>query len=119
MNNKTCGECKHFEVDAFAATCEKQRWICDDDTPACNKFKPKVITNGDKIRVSKKQTLFDRITASPEVLAPYFVFATEDTVLSRHDERDILYFSSITGGYYQYQDNALAATVAKLKGIEK
>ena len=48
--NKTCGECKYFEIDTVAATCEKKRWICDDDTPACNNFEQKVITNGDKIR---------------------------------------------------------------------
>ena len=54
---------------------------------------------------------------SPEVLAPYFVFAVDDTVLHRHDERKKLYYSSVTGGYYQYKENAVAATVAKLKEV--
>lgn len=53
MKNKTCGECKHFEVDTVTAVCEKKRWICDDDAPACNRFE-------------QKPTLFDRITESPE-----------------------------------------------------
>ena len=50
MNNKTCGECKHFEVDVVAAKCEKKLWICDDNTPACKKFERKPFTNGDVIR---------------------------------------------------------------------
>lgn len=57
MKNKTCGECKHFEVDIVAATCEKKRWISDDDTPACSKFEPKVITNGDRIRQMSNEEL--------------------------------------------------------------
>jgi ABC-type sulfate transport system substrate-binding protein len=49
-NNKTCGECRYFEVDAVAATCEKRLCICDDDTPACKKFEQKPLTNGDIIQ---------------------------------------------------------------------
>lgn len=49
MKNKTCGDCKHFVVDTVSAVCEKKRWICDDDAPACNRFEQKVITNGEKI----------------------------------------------------------------------
>lgn len=57
MKKKTCGECKHFEVDDVAATCEKKRWICDDDAPACKRFEPKVVTNGDKIRQMSNEEL--------------------------------------------------------------
>lgn len=71
------------------------------------------------INGKSKPTLFDRITASPEVLAPYFVFAVDDTVLHRHDERKKLCYSAVTGRYYQYKENAIAATVAKLKEVEK
>lgn len=57
MKNKTCGECKHFEVDDVAATCEKKRWFCDDAAPACEMFEPKVVTNGDKIRQMSNKNL--------------------------------------------------------------
>lgn len=57
MANKTCGECKHFEVDAVAATCENKLWICDDNTPACKKFEQKPLTNGDVIRQMSNEEL--------------------------------------------------------------
>ena len=58
MNTKkTCGECKHFEVDVVAATCEKKLWISDDNTPACKKFERKPITNGDVIRQGNNRKL--------------------------------------------------------------
>lgn len=50
MANKTCGECKYFEPDEIAAICEKKRWICDDNSTACNRFEPKVVANGDSLR---------------------------------------------------------------------
>jgi hypothetical protein len=103
--SKICPKCESNNVH-LAATVPHALCVCFDCRHQWkNKYKP------------RKKTFFHKITASPEVLAPYFVFATEDTVLSRHDERDILYFSSITGGYYQYQDNAIAATVEKLKEV--
>lgn len=104
--NKKCSDCAAWQYDSYRGwhyCSQGQGDICPGNGKACNFF--------------KQATVFQQITASPEVLAPYFVFATEDTVLSRHDERGILYFSSITGGYYQYRDNAIAATVAKLKEI--
>ena len=57
MSNKTCGECKHFEVDAVAATCEKKLWICDNNTPACENFEQKPLTNGDKGRPMSDEEL--------------------------------------------------------------
>jgi hypothetical protein len=57
MKNKTCGECKHFEVDVVAATCEKKLWICDDNAPACDEFEPKPATNGDVIRQMSNEEL--------------------------------------------------------------
>ena len=57
FNNKTCGECKHYEVDEIAASCEKCCIICNDDAPACKHFKARVITNGDKIRQMNNKEL--------------------------------------------------------------
>lgn len=50
FNNKTCGECKHFDWDEIAAICYKNCLICNGDASACEVFEPKVITNGDRIR---------------------------------------------------------------------
>lgn len=57
MKNKTCVDCKHFEVDAVSATCENRLCICDDDTPACRRFELRAITNGDVIRRGNNRKL--------------------------------------------------------------
>lgn len=57
-------------------------------------------------KYKNKPTVFHRITASPEVLAPYFVFST-----------DGLYYSSLTGTFYKYQGRAIEATVERLKEV--
>ena len=95
MKNKTCGECKHFEVDTVSAVCEKKRWICGDDAPACNRFE-------------QKSTLFDRITQSPETLANEFVSFDHG-----------LYYSWFLGQYFNTYTDAIAATVEKLKEVEE
>lgn len=59
MSNKTCRECKHFEIDEIAASCEKHYIICDDDAPACEHFKARVITNGDKIIAGGNEALVE------------------------------------------------------------
>lgn len=48
MNNKTCGECKHFSY-SDEGRCMDDEWTFRD-SDACEKFKPKVVTNGDRIR---------------------------------------------------------------------
>lgn len=59
-------------------------------------------------------TLFDRITRSPEVLAPEFVEMMYDRVAG-----DYRYYSMLTGEFYNSRDEAIAATVNKLKEVEK
>jgi hypothetical protein len=58
-------------------------------------------------------TIFDRITASPEVLAPEFVEMMYDRVAG-----DYRYYSMLTGEFYNSKEEALAATVAKLNEVE-
>ena len=48
MSNKTCGECKHFSCSDEGRCMDNEWTFCDSD--ACDKFQPKVITNGDVIR---------------------------------------------------------------------
>lgn len=99
MKNKTCKDCKYFEVDTVSAVCEKKRWICDDDAPACNRFE------------QKSTTVFDRITESPETLAVKLVYGS----FGRYDVESFYWFSTICEHVYNTKVEALAATVAKLK----
>lgn len=56
-----------------------------------------------------KQTLFHRLTASPEVLAPHFVYG---------DKEGYFYSTIIEGERFLTIVKAIAATVAKLKEPE-
>lgn len=62
--------------------------------------------------VFPEYTVFHKITASPEVLAPYFVRAD-------FDEPFLPWFSTLTNKSFKTYEDALAATVAKLKEVEK
>lgn len=56
MENKTCGECQHCAAKTEIATCEKAG-IVTGNVPACDKFAPKPMTNGDKIRAMSNEEL--------------------------------------------------------------
>lgn len=60
----------------------------------------------------RKQTVFQQITASPEVLAPEFIEMMYDRVAG-----DYRYYSMLTGEFYNSREEAIAATVAKLKEV--
>jgi hypothetical protein len=66
------------------------------------------------INGKSKPTLFARITASPEVLAPEFVEMMYDRVSG-----DYRYYSVLTGEFYNSREEAIAATLEKLKEVEK
>ena len=61
----------------------------------------------------KEKTLFDRITLSPEVLAPKLVRVNVS------ERTGIFYTSMIVCGSWNDEAEAIAATVAKLKEVEK
>lgn len=83
MKNKTCGECKCFEPDKIAATCEKKRWICDDDAPACNRFEPKTITNGDRIRHGGDEALIDFADGIRRRMCHYCVYSKDKSCVDK------------------------------------
>ena len=58
-------------------------------------------------------TIFDRITASEEVLAPCFVEKQPD----KWDDDDYPYYSYLTKEWYATEDKAITATVVRLKEI--
>jgi hypothetical protein len=107
MENKTCGECRYFEVDRIAAKCKKGCVICGDDMPACEYFE------------MEEPTVFDRITASPEVLAPCLVFHIEKTVQSGELQYNIVSWGStiIPERTFETEPEAIAATIARLKEV--
>jgi hypothetical protein len=95
----TCGECTQFG--------DKRSRLCSHlpaEHKACASFK-------------SPPTVFDRITASPEMLAPYFVFLKAFIVTNINPQQQ--WISTLTGEVYPTRAEALAATVAKLKEVVK
>lgn len=58
-------------------------------------------------------TLFDRITQSVDTLAEEFVDMMYDRVAGEYR-----YYSMLTGDFYNSREEAIAATVDRLKGLE-
>ena len=88
MSKNKCGDCRNY------MSCESA--TCVSDT-ACDGFK------------SDKKTLFDKITASPEVLAEDMVYSVGKVWAS----------TLIVDTTFDSYEEAIAATVAKLKEVEK
>lgn len=66
-----------------------------------------------KWRDVESSSVFDRITESPEVLAPQFI------VKHHKDGETQYYISFLNNTIYSKYEIALEATVAKLKEVEK
>lgn len=62
-----------------------------------------------------KKTVFQKITSSPEVLAPLFVFLKALLVTNTNPQQQ--WISTLTGEFYPTKKAAIAATVAKLKEV--
>lgn len=62
-----------------------------------------------------RMTVFARITASPEVLAPHFVFLKAVFVTNINPQQQ--WISTLTEEVYPTKEEAIAATVEKLKEI--
>jgi hypothetical protein len=67
----------------------------------------------------EKKTLFDRITASPEVLAEKLVFAIGRIVPDYNHVVTLWYSTIIPDITFETRTEAIAATVEKLKEVEK
>ena len=67
----------------------------------------------------KEITLFDRITASPEVLAPKFVYHVTSFLDGLDKPKKIWYSTLINNQYFNTELEAKRATVEKLKEVEK
>lgn len=111
MSKKTCKACLHCSVEnKNEAYCSGMPWhypFGGSDTTALDKEACKYFLERDK------PTIFHQITASPEVLAPNFVyFAMED-----EEGRDYWGSSLLDGQFWKTEKEAFAATVKKLKEV--
>lgn len=97
--SKLCPHCKSKKVGSFS------------DTVMCCMACHRVFGKSQLIDA----TVFDRITASPEVLAPKFIYEATTCVGDGY----ILpgYKSTITAGFWRAESEAIAATVEKLKEV--
>lgn len=98
-----CEECKHLNKElAFCRACGA-KWLNDKDGENSKYFEQK-----------QPQSIFDRITASPEALAPKLVYSViaEDICLGAKTR---YYYSTITGQRYDEETKAIEATLAELK----
>ena len=110
LNKKTCGECIHLESIEPMGLCKTTgKPLCLSKLPACSKYE------------QKTQTLFDRITASSEVLAESIVYEEcEHSILTKDGIGATFpggYTSPILEYSYRTKAEAIAATVEKLKEV--
>lgn len=99
MSRVICPKCGNTDVSWIRDDEDCAQYIC----PECRQgfcYPPK--------------TLFERITASTEALAPEFVEMMYDRVAG-----DYRYYSMLTGEFYNNREEAIAATIEKLNEIEK
>lgn len=109
MSNKTCKDCFHFY--GVAEDMNGEVGMCDLQSSEYPNYKVAGETACDKFNAP---TVFDRITASPEVLAPEFVGIVFD---HRYTSRDRFY-SMLTKEFYDSESEAIAATVVRLKEVD-
>lgn len=97
-----CSECKKCDGDRcnyFDNDSDRESTI------ACILFEP------------KNPTVFQQITASPEVLAPKFVYHITSFLDGLDKPKKIWYSTLINNQYFSTELEAKRATVAKLKGV--
>ena len=99
MSNRICGRCKSTKVVEIGSYCGSTYYSCKN----CHDW-------GEKDQFPE-QTLFARITATPEVLAQFLVF---HNCIYRGR---IKHHSAVVGGEFDSREEAIAATVAKLKEV--
>ena len=111
MSKKTCKDCLHCSIeDASEAYCSGMPWhypFGGSDTVTLDKEACEHFLERDK------PTVFDRITASPEVLAEKLTYWQYDPEQSRCGWTNNI----IVGELYKNYHEAITATVAKLKEV--
>ena len=104
---KPCPFCQRTVLEGSNGELRKTvGWLCSavcDKCPACNPER------------HGYNSVFNQITQSPEVLAPYFVFLKAVFVTNINPKQQ--WISTLAGDVYQTKAEAIAATVAKLKEV--
>ena len=101
MSKRICGRCRSTDIEENSLRGEVIWCNCN----RCKYFA--------KVADFPEQSVFDSITASPEVLAPAFVYC-EKTLT----DGDIWYSLLLGEIGYSTESEAIAATVEKLKEVE-
>lgn len=106
MSNRICKRCKSTKVVEFGYYGGTTYYRCE----ICHHL-------GEKDEFPEV-TVFDRITASPEVLAPNFVV---EVIAEYLTAKFVTGYRStiIPGKIWEYESEAIAATVARLEELEK
>lgn len=93
--SKICGECRHFDNDCQGVSKSTPASYCED--------------------FERKPTVFQQITASPEVLAEMLVFTSyfEDCHYKARAWKSVFFLPN----RYRTKEEAISATVAKLKEV--
>lgn len=94
MSNRICGRCKSAKVVEIGSYCGTTYYRCEN----CQDW-------GEKDQFPE-ETLFARITASPEVLAEKLVYCSISG-----------WTSALINFHTFHHEEAIAATVAKLMGV--
>jgi hypothetical protein len=105
MSNLVCRNCKSISVEYEDYCGGTSYYRCK----TCGQL-------GDKNKFTQ-QSVFDRITQSPEVLAHYLVRLT--CFHYPDGSADLLFASSVVEGRWVDRAEAIAATVEKLQEVEK
>jgi hypothetical protein len=113
MSKVNCKDCQFYHN----GRCEELGEYTTPGECECSWFAPKttktvvLLDHAWRLVEEKKPTVFDRITASPEVLAEKMVYAVI--------EKGLLCFRAtlIAGVLFATREDAIAATVAKLKEV--
>lgn len=100
MSKRTCKDCRNRFSDE--GTCPVRFGVSDtDDATNCDTFEP--------------ITVFDRITQSPETLAPNFVYHVTSFLDGLDKPKKIWYSTLIHNKSFETELEAKRATVARLK----
>lgn len=114
MSKVNCKDCQFYHN----GRCEELGEYTTPGECECSWFALKAVKtvvlqdNGWRIIEEKKPTLFERISASPEVLAPYCI-STKPSI----NGDTLYYYSTVTSCIYLTEPEAISATVAKLKEV--
>lgn len=103
-----CKNCRYFAATGSSSVCTL--YCC-------------ATSDGENCRNYEVSTLFDHITQSPEVLAEKLVYRRNCKMIHQDDKRTLEYWtyswksSVIPGQSFETKEEAIAATVAKLKEV--